>query len=237
MTDETQTPETPKPAAEKPAGGKAEAEKPAPGPAAPAPPKAPPGPKKWEPTGTVVENAATAALKERFGEAVRGVPSPCGEATVLVEKGVLLDVLRFLRDDGRTAMNYLSDLTAAHYPANEKKFEVLYHLFSLEKRHALRVKVRLDDGESCPSATGVWPGADWMEREAHDMFGIVFEGHPNLEVILLPEDFEGHPLRKEYPLGGDQEEMIRGNRYGKPVYLPDDLEEARKILEEGRHGR
>lgn len=232
MTEETKSPDTPNAAPEKPAGGKAEGGKPA-----AAPPKAPPGPKKWEPTGTVVENDVTAALKEAFGQAVQGVPSPCGEAAVLVETGVLLDVLRFLRDDPRTAMNYLSDLTAAHYPANDRKFEVLYHLFSLEKKHALRVKVRLDEGESCPSATSVWPGADWMEREAHDMFGIVFEGHPNLEVILLPEDFEGHPLRKEYPLGGDQEEMIRGNRYGKPVYLPDDLEEARKILEEERHGR
>jgi len=232
MTDETKTPETPKPAGDAP-----EAPAAPPKAAAPAPPKAPPGPKKWEPTGTVVENDVTTALKERFGEAVQGVPSPCGEATVLVEKGLLLDVLAFLRDDPRTAMNYLSDLTAAHYPVNDRKFEVVYHLFSLEKKHALRVKVKLDDREPCPTATKVWPGADWMEREAHDMFGIVFEGHPNLEVILLPEDFEGHPLRKEYPLGGDQEEMIRGNRYGKPVYLPDDLEEARKILEEERHGR
>ena len=76
-----------------------------------------------------------------------------------------------------------------------------------------------------------------MEREAHDLLGIVFEGHPNLKVILLPDDFEGHPLRKEFPLGGDQEEMIRANRFGKPVYLPDDVEEARKIIEERRHGR
>lgn len=234
MTDETKTPETPGPSPEAAPAPKAEAPAKA---AAPAAPKAPPGPKKWEPSGTVVENDATAALKERFGEAVRGVPSPCGEATVLVEKGLLPEVLAFLRDDPRTAMDYLSDLTAAHYPVNDKKFEVVYHLLSLEKKHALRVKVKLDDGESCPTATTVWPGADWMEREAHDMFGIVFTGHPNLEVILLPEDFEGHPLRKEYPLGGDQEEAIRSNKYGKPVYLPDDLEEARKILEEGRHDR
>ncbi|MGC8763486.1 MAG: NADH-quinone oxidoreductase subunit C [Acidobacteriota bacterium] len=232
MTDETKTPETPEPPAAAPEKPAAPAKA-----AAPAAPKAPPGPKKWEPSGTVVDNPAAAALRERFGEAVQGVPSPCGEATVLVEKGILPEALAFLRDDPRTAMDYLSDLTAAHYPANDRKFEVVYHLYSLEKKHALRVKVKLDDGEPCPTATKVWPGADWMEREAHDMFGIVFEGHPNLEVILLPEDFEGHPLRKEYPLGGDQEEMIRGNRYGKPVYLPDDLDEARKILEEERHGR
>ena len=128
-------------------------------------------------------------------------------------------------------------MTAGHYPNNPKKFEVVYHTYSLQKKHSLRVKVQLSDGDDCPTATPVWPGADWMEREAHDMFGVVFEGHPNPKVILLPDNFEGHPLRKEFPVGGAQEEMIRSNRYGKPVYLPDDIEEAHKIIEERRHGR
>lgn len=227
-------------------GGKAEAQSPAaapaapkpapPKPAAPAAPKPPPGPKRWEPTGEVVENIPAQALKAHFGEAV-GVKNPCGEATVLVPKDKLVAALAFLRDDADCAMDYLSDMTGAHYPVNDKKFEVVYHLYSMTKRHSLRVKVQLDDGEACPTATGVWPGADWMEREAHDLLGVVFEGHPNLKVILLPDDFEGHPLRKEFPLGGKQEEMIRGNQYGKPVYLPDDLEEAKKIIEERRDGR
>jgi NADH-quinone oxidoreductase subunit C len=134
-------------------------------------------------------------------------------------------------------MDYLSDMTGAHYPNNDKKFEVVYHLYSMAHRQSLRVKAQLDDGEECPTATGVWPGANWMEREAHDLLGIVFEGHPNLKVILLPEDFKGHPLRKEFPLGGAQEEMIRANQFGKPVYLPEDLEAAQKIVEERRHGR
>jgi len=243
MSDETKTPDVPgnlppedKPAAEaKPAATKPQAPE-APKAAAPAAPKPPAGPKKWEPTGEVVENAASQALKARFPETA-GVKSPCGEATVLVPKARFVEVLTFLRDDGACGMNYLSDMTAAHHPVNDKKFEVLYHCYSLEKKHALRVKVQLDDGEACPTATGVWPGAEWMEREAHDMFGIVFEGHPNLKVILLPDDFEGHPLRKEFPLGGAQEEMIRANRYGKPVYLPDDLEEAKKVLKEPRNVR
>lgn len=224
MSDETKTPETP----ETPA--------PAPKPAAPAP-KPPAGPKVWEPTGEVAENAASQALKAKFGDAVTGVKNPCGEAAVLVEKARLVEALTFLRDDPACAMDYLSDMTAAHYPNNPKKFEVLYHAYSLGKKHSLRVKVQLDDGEPCPTATGVWPGADWMEREAHDMFGVVFEGHPNPKTILLPDGFEGHPLLKELPVGGAQEEMIRSNRYGKPVYLPDDLEEARKIIQERRDGR
>ncbi|MEW5765642.1 MAG: NADH-quinone oxidoreductase subunit C [Acidobacteriota bacterium] len=235
MTDEIKAPGPPEPPPQEAGGDAAPVEKPAA--AKPAAPKAPAAPKKWEPTGEVVLNAPAQALAERFGESVRGVKSPCGEAGVLVDKARLVEILTFLRDDPGCAMNYLSDLTGAHYPINDKKFEVVYHLYSLEKGHSLRVKVQLEDGEPCPTATGVWPGADWMEREAHDMLGIVFEGHPNLKVILLPDDFEGHPLRKEFPLGGAQEEMIRSNRYGKPVYLPDDVEEARKIVEEQRHGR
>lgn len=242
MTEETKepvAPQAPKPAeaaaapTDRPAAPAPPAEKPA----APPKPPAPPAPKKWEPTGEVVASAVTERLAAVFGDAVAGVKSSCKESTVLVPKGRLVEVLTFLRDDPECAMNYLSDMTGAHYPNNDKKFEAVYHCYSLEKGHSLRVKVQLDDGEACPTATGVWPGADWMEREAHDLLGIVFEGHPNLKVILLPDDFEGHPLRKEFPLGGAQEEMIRANRFGKPVYLPEDVEEAQRIIEERRHGR
>jgi NADH-quinone oxidoreductase subunit C len=238
MSDETKTPEAPEapPPAAKPETPPAAEAKPA-APAVPPAPRPPAGPKVWEPTGEVVENGPSQALKAKFGDAAKGVKNSCGEATILVEKGRLIEALTFLRDDAACAMNYLSDMTGAHHPNNPKKFEVVYHCYSLEKGHSLRVKAQLDDGETCPTATGVWPGADWMEREAHDLLGIVFEGHPNLKVILLPDDFEGHPLRKEFPLGGNQEEMIRSNRYGKPAYLPDDVEEAQKIIEERRHGR
>ena len=188
----------------------------------------------WEPTGEVVSTPVTERLAAVFGEAVQGVKNPCGEATVAVPKERLLEILRFLKDDPECAMNFLADLTAAHFPLNEKKFEVVYQCQSLSKGHSLRVKVRLDDGESCPSAVGVWPAANWLEREVHDMFGIVFEGHPGLKVILLPENWEGHPLRKEYPLGGPKEVAIRTDRYAKPGYMPDSVEEGERIAAEVR---
>jgi NADH-quinone oxidoreductase subunit C len=234
MSDEKPPVETPAPPAAEAAAPEAQAKPAAPKPPAPKP-AAPAGPRKWEPSGEIAENGAAAALKAKFGDVVTGVKSPCKEATVLVPKARLIEILAFLKEDAACAMDYLSDLTGAHYPNNDKKFEVAYHLYSLTRKESLRVKVQLDDGEPCPTATGVWPGADWMEREAHDLLGIVFEGHPNLKVILLPEDFDGHPLRKEFPLGGAQEEMIRSNKYGKPVYLPEEIEEARKIIEERRH--
>lgn len=210
----------------------------APAPAAAAPPTpkpaAPPVPKKWEPTGEVVSTTVTERLSAPFGDAVQGVKSPCGEAIVLVAKDKLIELLNFLKSDATCGMDYLSNLTAAHYPNNDKKFEVVYDCFSMGAHHALRVKVVLDDGEACPTAVHVWPTADWQEREVHDMYGIVFEGHPNLKVILLPEVWDGHPLRKEYPLGGPQEAAIRADKFAKPAYMPDDVEAAMRIVEEGR---
>ena len=230
MTDEKTTP------GQEPPKTQAANETIAPAAAAPPKPVVPAGPKKWAPTGEVVENALSAAVKAAFVDAVQGVPNTASESTVLVKRENLIEVLTFLRDDPSCLANYLSDMTAAHYPNNDKKFEVMYHCYSLEKGLGLRVKVQLADGESSPSAVCVWPGADWMEREAHDMFGVVFEGHPNPKVILLPDNFEGHPLRKEFPLGGAQEEMIRGNLYGKPAYMSDNIEDAKKIIQERRHG-
>lgn len=202
-------------------------------PAAPKP-AAPPAPKKWEPTGEVVSTPVTERLSAQFGDAVQGVKSPCGEAIVLVAKDKLIEVLGFLKSDPACGMDFLSNLTAAHYPNNDKKFEVVYDCFSIAKRHAVRVKVALDDGEPCPTAVPVWPTANWQEREVHDMYGIVFAGHPDLKVILLPEVWDGHPLRKEYPLGGPKEAAIRADKFAKPGYMPDDVEAAMRIVEEGR---
>lgn len=189
-------------------------------------------PKGWEPTGDIVSSPVTEKLSAEYSGAVSGIPNSCGEATVRVKKEKLIEILSFLKNDPATAMNYLSDLTAVHFPDNEKVFEVVYHLYSISLGHSLRLKVGLDDGEGCPTATGVWKTANWHEREVHDMFGIVFEGHPNLKTILLPEKWDGNPLRKEYPLGGPKEDKMRAGAFERPVYLPDDVEEAAKIIRE-----
>ncbi|MCP2606670.1 NADH-quinone oxidoreductase subunit C, partial [Candidatus Aminicenantes bacterium AC-708-I09] len=91
-----------------------------------------------------------------------------------------------------------------HFP-KEKKFEIVYNLYSITFHHRLRLKVKINEGESVTSLTRVWSGANWLEREVYDMSGVVFDGHPDLKRILLSEDWKGHPLRKDYPLSGEEE--------------------------------
>lgn len=201
-------------------------------PAAPAPPK-----KGWEPTGEIAESDASKALLEKFAGFAAPVKNLAKEPTVMVKKEKLVEALEYLKSDPQHLFDYLSDMTAVHYPDNDKKIMTVYHLYSTSRKDSIRVKCELDEGEACPTCVGVWPAANWMEREAFDLMGVVFEGHPDLRRILMPDEWEGHPLRKEYPLGGPQEEEIRSNKYGKPQLLPDDLEEARKIIEEGRNER
>jgi NADH-quinone oxidoreductase subunit C len=127
-----------------------------------------------------------------------------GDATALVDAARLLEVMRLLRDDPVTAFDMLMDLTAVDYlgyPGRSgPRFEVVYHLYSLEKAHRLRVKVSVE-ASACEvdSLVELWPSANWMEREVWDLYGIRFRGHPDLRRLLLYEEFEGHPLRKDYP--------------------------------------
>jgi NADH-quinone oxidoreductase subunit C len=123
-----------------------------------------------------------------------------GELTVTVKGEDLVSLAAHLKDEPALAFDFLSDLTGVEYA---DRFEVVYHLYSIPHSHRLRVKVRLErDNPTAPSVTSVWPTADWHEREAYDLLGITFSGHPNLVRILMPDDFEGHPLRKDYPLKG-----------------------------------
>ncbi|MBI3129272.1 MAG: NADH-quinone oxidoreductase subunit C [Candidatus Tectomicrobia bacterium] len=133
------------------------------------------------------------------------------EATLVLRAEALVAAATLLRDHPSARFRLLSDLTAAHWPGEERPFHVVYHLYSFDHNRRLRLKVKLRDGEEAPSVTGVWSGANWMEREAYDLFGVRFKGHPDLRRILLPEDWGSHPLRKDYPLEG------RGERvYTKP---------------------
>jgi NADH-quinone oxidoreductase subunit C len=112
----------------------------------------------------------------------------------------LLDVCRWLRDDPSTAYDYLVDVTAAHWPDDARPYELIYHFYSYAHDDRLRLKVRTGDRGAVPSLTGLWKAADWNEREAYDMFGVTFDGHPDLRRILMPEEYTDFPLRKEFPL-------------------------------------
>jgi len=128
-----------------------------------------------------------------------------GEAVIVIEREGLLEALRNLRDHPETRFEQLSDLTAVDYLGRPPRFEVVYQLYSVTLNHRLRVKVPvLDDDPVVPSAAGIWKAAIWAEREVWDMFGIRFGGHPDLRRILMYPEFEGHPLRKDYPVNQRQ---------------------------------
>ncbi len=113
-----------------------------------------------------------------------------------------------LRDAPGALFNFCSDVTASDWPPRAKRFDVIYCLYSTTLRHRVRLKVQAGDGEAVPTVTGVWPSANWLEREVFDLFGIPFEGHPDLRRILMPDDWQGHPQRKDYPLEGPGELLI-----------------------------
>jgi NADH-quinone oxidoreductase subunit C len=123
------------------------------------------------------------------------------EPTCRVPRESVADVCRVLKTDPRLAFDYLRLLSVVDYVAKDHEFEAVYHLYSLERRHKLVVKARAPESDPWfPSVTGVWRGADWYEREMHDLFGVEFHGHPNLKKLILPDDFQGFPGRKDYPL-------------------------------------
>jgi NADH-quinone oxidoreductase subunit C len=149
-------------------------------------------------------------LRARFASAIVETHEHRGDATVVVARERLIELLRTCRDDAALDFDVLMDLTAVDYskfPGREDgpRFEVVYHLYSIGKNHRLRVKVQIEeDAPVAPSAVPVWPIANWFEREVWDMFGIRFEGHPDLRRLLLYEEFVGHPLRKDYPINRRQ---------------------------------
>jgi len=151
-----------------------------------------------------------ARLAARFGAAILETHAHHGDHTVVVDRVALADVLGFCRDDEDLAFDMLMDLTAVDYlkfPARENgpRFDVVYHLYSVPANHRLRIKVPLEEDDLVvPSAVPLWHIANWFEREVWDMFGIRFEGHPDLRRLLLYEEFEGHPLRKDYPVNRRQ---------------------------------
>lgn len=146
---------------------------------------------------------ALAALLAWKREAVAGAKFDRDEMTISVDRSNLREACALLRDEASCAFNFLSDVTCVDWFPAEPRFEVVYHLLSIPKKERVRLKVKLDSSTPVvESVTPVWPAANYFEREVFDLFGIRFSGHPYLVRLLMPEDWEGHPLRKDYPVEG-----------------------------------
>jgi NADH-quinone oxidoreductase subunit C len=146
---------------------------------------------------------AVACLLAWNTAAVLGAKFDREEMTVYVDHSSIRQACAVLKDDATCVFNFLSDVTCVDWYPAEPRFEVVYHLLSIPRKERVRLKVRLNSGSpAVESITSVWPGANYFEREVFDLFGIRFNGHPFLQRILMPEDWEGHPLRKDYPVEG-----------------------------------
>lgn len=168
-------------------------------------------------------------LKAEFGDAILETHSQFGDDTAVVDPARWLDIATFLRDDPRASMTMFTDITAVDYlDLREQRFEVVMHLRSLEHAHRIRLKARIGDeegdGAEIDSVVSLWRGANWFEREAYDMFGVVFRGHPDLRRILMYPEFVGFPLRKDYDAAKTQPLMpYREGIQGKlPPFGPDE---------------
>ena len=152
-------------------------------------------------TTEIVGDPLIDRIKKQFGGAITEAVSTLGQQVLRVKKESYVALCRFLRDTAGARFDMCNDLTAVHWPERKgEEFDVVVNLYSVSNNRRLRIKVALADGETCPSVTSIWSGANWMEREVYDMFGIRFDGHADLRRILLPSDWPGHPLRKEYPI-------------------------------------
>ncbi len=147
---------------------------------------------------------------DKLGESIAEALAPAvlqhsvafGELTLAARAEDIVKVVTFLRDDPRYQFSCVIDVTAVDWPSREKRFDVVYHLLSPKKNLRVRIKVEIDEKTAVPSIISVFPGADWFERETYDLYGVLFTGHPDMRRILTDYGFEGHPLRKDFPLTG-----------------------------------
>jgi len=147
-------------------------------------------------------------IKEKFPDQVVDVTEFRDQVSVIVKKDRIVTICKYLHDDPLLSLDHLQDLTAADYlKKKEVRFEVVYNLYSIKYRHKIRIRAQVPENDTkISSVVPIWAGANWHERECFDMFGIIFTGHPDLRRILMPEDWEGYPLRKDYPLKGPEPE-------------------------------
>ncbi|MGB2697284.1 MAG: NADH-quinone oxidoreductase subunit C [Candidatus Zixiibacteriota bacterium] len=161
-----------------------------------------------------MENLTSKKLNEQFSDSILDVIEFREELTFIIKKKALLEICEFLKNDTELQYNFLSDVCGVDYPEREKRFEVVYNLYSISNKLRVRLKINVGEGEPAPSITSIWSGANWPEREVFDMFGIEFENHPDLTRILMPDDWVGHPLRKDFPL--TKEEVTFTHNQHKP---------------------
>jgi NADH-quinone oxidoreductase subunit C len=163
-------------------------------------------------------------LAEKLGSKIAESVLAYGELSLTVSPDDLISVATFLRNDVQCQFVCFIDIAGVDYPAREKRFDVVYHLLSPRQNLRIRFKVETDENTPVPSLTGVYPGADWFEREAYDLYGILFSGHPDLRRLLTDYGFEGHPLRKDFPLTGFVE-VRYDDEAKRVVYEPVELKQ------------
>jgi len=166
--------------------------------------------------------ALASVISSEVSSHINRISNDYGELTVHTSGEDIIPLMRFLRDDNRTQFVSIIDVCGVDYPGAEQRFEVVYHLLSPKQNMRLRVKLMTDEETPIPSITGIYPGADWFEREAYDMYGILFTGHPDLRRILTDYGFDGHPLRKDFPLTG-YVEVRYDDEAKRVVYEPVEL--------------
>lgn len=198
-------------------------------PATPAAPKAPVKKKEEGPKPTdAASHALVRKLREHFDDAVVEASEFLGQLSIRIEPSSIVAVCDFLKRDAEAAFDFLSDLTCVHYPDRaDAPFEIVYNLYSIPANERVRLKVAADELEGVETVSGVWPAANWMEREVFDLFGVPFRKHPDLRRILLPTDWQGHPLRKDYPLEFIENEWTAKHLPDFPTVQQEQLEQRR----------
>jgi NADH-quinone oxidoreductase subunit C len=198
-------------------------------PTAPGVPRAPVKKKEEGPKPVdASDNKLVKKLKSKFNGVVGEALEFVGQLSMRINPAAIVDVCTFLRDDAETRFNYLSDLTCVHFPMRkDEPLEIVYNLYSISRNERVRLKASIAEAAGVESVTSVWPSANWMEREVYDLFGVNFKNHPDLRRILLPPDWEGHPLRKDYPLEFIENEWTR-------KHLPVMTDVQREQLEQRR---
>lgn len=211
MADESKPPESPE--SPKPEATDASTAPPAPKSATPASPGAakptPPPPKAPAPLQIQLDNDLTKRYRERFGAAILDALEDRKQPYLIIDSSQLANIARYSRDEEK--FDLLEDYTAVDWPRREKRFDLVAILYSFSHNTRLRLKIPIVENERPASLVDIWPTANWLEREIFDMFGVVFAGHPDLKRILLPDEWQGHPLRKDYDILRQDTAWVREN--------------------------